>query len=101
MGTRWQQREFVGGIAVFRHDPVVHRHLNLKRLNGTLSVQRADGTVRSLSQKSQVMPSDTLSTQKGSYAQPASPNGSIDDDAAQHENKNGGLQVFAGRFEGR
>lgn len=38
-------------------------------LSGTLSVQRADGTVRILSQKSEVNPGDTLTTQKDSYAQ--------------------------------
>lgn len=38
-------------------------------LSGTLSVQRPDGTVRILSQKSEVNPGDTLSTQRDSYAQ--------------------------------
>ena len=38
-------------------------------LSGTLSVQRSDGTVRILSQKSEVNPGDTLTTQKDSYAQ--------------------------------
>jgi hypothetical protein len=39
------------------------------QLNGTLSVQRADGSTRILSLKSEVLLSDTLSTQKDSYAQ--------------------------------
>lgn len=38
------------------------------QLNGTLTAQRADGT-RILEQKSQVMRGDTLTTQKGSFAQ--------------------------------
>jgi hypothetical protein len=38
-------------------------------LSGTLSVQRPDGTVRILSQKSEVNPGDTLTTQRESYVQ--------------------------------
>ncbi|MCE2998243.1 MAG: FecR domain-containing protein [Betaproteobacteria bacterium] len=38
-------------------------------LSGTLSVQRPDGTVRILSQKSQVNPGDLLTTQRDSFAQ--------------------------------
>lgn len=38
-------------------------------LSGTLSVQRADGGVRILSQKSEVLPGDVLTTQRDSYAQ--------------------------------
>lgn len=38
-------------------------------LSGTLSVQRADGAVRILSQKSEVNPGDVLTTQRDSYAQ--------------------------------
>ena len=38
-------------------------------LSGTLSVQRSDGTVRILSQKSEVHPGDVLTTQRDSYAQ--------------------------------
>lgn len=38
-------------------------------LSGTLSVQRPDGTVRILSQKSEVHPGDVLTTQRDSYAQ--------------------------------
>lgn len=41
----------------------------VQHLSGTLSVQRPDGTVRILSQKSEVAPGDTLTTQKDSYAQ--------------------------------
>lgn len=39
------------------------------QLSGTLSVKRADGSTRILSLKSEVIPGDTLETQKGSYAQ--------------------------------
>ncbi|MEQ1773034.1 MAG: FecR family protein [Burkholderiales bacterium] len=39
------------------------------QLNGTLSVQRADGSTRILSQKSAVLLTDTLTTQKDSFAQ--------------------------------
>ncbi len=38
-------------------------------LSGTLSVQRPDGSVRILSQKSEVNPGDTLTTQRDSYVQ--------------------------------
>lgn len=38
-------------------------------LSGTMSVQRSDGSVRILSQKSEVQPGDVLTTQRDSYAQ--------------------------------
>jgi len=38
------------------------------RIHGTLSVKKADGSVRILSQNSQVASGDTLSTAQGSYA---------------------------------
>jgi hypothetical protein len=38
-------------------------------LSGTMSVQRPDGSVKILSQKSEVFPRDVLTTQKDSYAQ--------------------------------
>lgn len=41
----------------------------ITQLSGTLSVKRADGSVRILSVKSEVIPGDTLETQKDSYAQ--------------------------------
>ena len=41
----------------------------VQHLSGTLSVQRADGSVRILSQKSEVNPGEMLTTQKDSYAQ--------------------------------
>ena len=41
----------------------------VSQLSGTLSVQKPDGSVRILSQKSEVRGGDTLNTQKDSYAQ--------------------------------
>ena len=41
----------------------------IQHLSGTLSVQRADGSVRILSQKSEVNPGEVLTTQRDSYAQ--------------------------------
>ena len=45
-------------------------------LSGTLSAQRPDGALLILSQKSEVRPGDTLTTQKDSYAQINFPDGS-------------------------
>lgn len=42
---------------------------NVSQLSGTLSVKKPDGSVRILSQKSQIQSGDTLDTQKDSYAQ--------------------------------
>jgi hypothetical protein len=39
------------------------------QLSGTLAVQRADGSIKLLSQKSEVAPGDTLTTERDSYAQ--------------------------------
>lgn len=41
----------------------------VSQLSGTLSVKKADGSVRILSQKSQVENGDTLNTERDSYAQ--------------------------------
>jgi len=41
----------------------------ITHLSGTMSVQRPDGTVRILAQKSEVQPGDVLTTQRDSYAQ--------------------------------
>lgn len=41
----------------------------ITHLSGTMSVQRPDGSVRILSQKSEVQPGDVLTTQNDSYAQ--------------------------------
>ncbi|HTP94771.1 MAG TPA: FecR family protein [Burkholderiales bacterium] len=42
---------------------------SVTHLSGTLSVVKPDGSIRILSQKSEVSPGDTLSTEKDSYAQ--------------------------------
>ncbi len=42
---------------------------NVSQLSGTLSVKKPDGSVRILSQKSEIQSGDTLNTQKDSYAQ--------------------------------
>jgi len=42
---------------------------SVSQLSGTLSVRKADGSVRILSQKSEIQSGDTLNTQKDSYAQ--------------------------------
>ena len=47
-------------------------------LSGTLSVQRPDGSVRILSQKSEVSPGDVLTTQRDSYAQVNFTDGKMD-----------------------
>jgi hypothetical protein len=41
----------------------------VSQLSGTLSVKKPDGTVRILSQKSEIRAGDTLSTERDSYAQ--------------------------------
>lgn len=41
----------------------------VSQLSGTLSVTKADGSVRILSQKSEIRSGDTINTQKDSYAQ--------------------------------
>ena len=41
----------------------------VSQLSGTLSVQKADGSVRILSQKSEIVSGDTVNTQKDSYVQ--------------------------------
>lgn len=41
----------------------------VQHLSGTLSVQRPDGSVRLLSEKSQVTPGDVITTERDSYAQ--------------------------------
>lgn len=47
----------------------------VSQLSGTLSVQKADGSVRILSQKSGIENGDTLNTQRDSYAQIKFPDG--------------------------
>ncbi|MFM9969678.1 MAG: FecR domain-containing protein [Burkholderiales bacterium] len=47
----------------------------VSQLSGTLTVQKPDGSVRILSQKSQIQPGDTVTTQRDSYAQVKFPDG--------------------------
>lgn len=42
---------------------------SVQQLSGTLSVQKPDGSIRILSQKSEIKSGDTINTQKDSYAQ--------------------------------
>lgn len=42
---------------------------NVQQLSGTLSVKKPDGSIRILSQKSEIQPGDTINTQRDSYAQ--------------------------------
>lgn len=48
--------------------PAAAQDATVLRLHGTLSVKKADGSVRILAQRSQVESGDTLSTAQGSYA---------------------------------
>jgi hypothetical protein len=47
----------------------------VQHLSGTLSAQRPDGTIRLLSEKSQIQPGEVLSTERDSYAQLRFPDG--------------------------
>lgn len=47
----------------------------VQHLSGTLSAQRPDGTVRLLSEKSQIRPGDVIATERDSYAQLRFPDG--------------------------
>jgi hypothetical protein len=47
----------------------------VSQLSGTLSVRKADGSVRILSQKSEITDGDTVNTQRDSYAQIKFPDG--------------------------
>ena len=56
-------------LALFSAGALADGAGTVMHLSGTLSVQRADGGVRVLSQKSEVNPGDLLTTQRDSYAQ--------------------------------
>jgi hypothetical protein len=56
-------------LALFNTAVLAQGAGSVTHLSGTLSVQRADGSVRILSQKSEVSPGDVLTTQSDSYAQ--------------------------------
>jgi len=51
------------------HTAALASNATVTHLSGTLSVKKADGSVRILSQKSQVESGDTINTEKDSYAQ--------------------------------
>jgi len=68
--TIWLALGFMSGAALGAGAGTV------THLSGTLSVQRADGAARILSQKSEVNAGDTLTTQRDSYAQINFPDGS-------------------------
>lgn len=63
------QGGFILLLALFSNGVVAAGAGTVAHLSGTLSVQRGDGSVRILSQKSEVTPGDVLTTQRDSYAQ--------------------------------
>ena len=68
LGTRLGQAGFLA-LALFSAAALAAEAGTVTHLSGTLSVQRPDGSVRILSQKSEVHPGDALTTQRDSYAQ--------------------------------
>src|SRR6185503_11359911 len=64
-----RQGGFVLLLALFSASVLAAGAGTVTHLSGTLSVQRGDGSVRILSQKSDVNPGDVLTTQRDSYAQ--------------------------------
>ena len=71
MGTNYgvlKQAAFIL-LALFNSAVLAQSAGSVTHLSGTLSVQRADGSVRILSQKSEVNPGEVLTTQRDSYAQ--------------------------------
>lgn len=56
-------------LALFGASAMADGAGTVTHLSGTLSVQRPDGSVRILSQRSEVNPGDVLTTQRDSYAQ--------------------------------
>lgn len=56
-------------LALFHASALAAGAGTVTHLSGTLSVQRADGSVRILARKSEVNPGDVLTTQQDSYAQ--------------------------------
>ena len=70
---RMTQTVLAGGVALL--SGVVHANGTISQMSGTLSVRKGDGTVRILSQKSEIQPGDTVNTQRDSYAQIKFPDG--------------------------
>ena len=68
----------------------------VQHLSGTLSVQRSDGSVRILSQKSDVNPGEVLTTQKRQLCANQFLGRQFDDDAAQYADETGVISVFTG-----
>lgn len=62
-------RTFVGLACALALGPAWADTGAVSQLSGTLSVKKPDGTVRILSQKSEIRAGDTLSTERDSYAQ--------------------------------
>ena len=63
-----------GGVALVS-GAVLADNGAVSQLSGTLSVRKADGSVRILSQKSEIQSGDTINTQRDSYAQIKFPDG--------------------------
>ena len=70
---RMTQTVLAGGVALL--SGVVLANGTISQMSGTLSVRKGDGTVRILSQKSEIQPGDTVNTQRDSYAQIKFPDG--------------------------
>jgi len=66
---RFIKQSGFGLLALFYAGALAAGAGTVTHLSGTLSVQRADGSVWILSQKSEVNPGDVLTTQRDSYAQ--------------------------------
>src|SRR4051812_50091121 len=77
-GTNMKSRNFLAillaaGLAVLAGPAAATGAVS--QLSGTLSVRKSDGSVRILSQKSEIQDGDTLNTQRDSYAQIKFPDG--------------------------
>ena len=70
---RMTRTVLAGGVALL--SGVVLANGTISQMSGTLSVNKGDGTVRILSQKSEIQPGDTVNTQRDSYAQIKFPDG--------------------------
>ncbi len=70
---RMTQTVLAGGVALL--SGLVLANGTISQMSGTLSVRKGDGTVRILSQKSEIQPGDTVNTQRDSYAQIKFPDG--------------------------
>ena len=70
---RMTQTVLAGGVALL--SGLVLANGTISQMSGTLSVRKGDGTVRILSQTSEIQPGDTVNTQRDSYAQIKFPDG--------------------------